>query len=118
MKRSKILVVSKQKSDVDMIERALSFFLKEGGEFLATDDEEKGIEILLCEKPALLFLDEGCMESHQEQWIQPHTHTVLIVEGNEQESEEFLRRPLNTQQLLAKCQVVFPEFDAPPVIPM
>jgi hypothetical protein len=118
MKRAKILLVSKHKEDLEVLEKAFESFVREGGEILVTDKEEKGLQLLISEKPELLFLDEACMRAHEEQWIQIHTHMVLIQETKEQHSEEFLTRPLNGEQLVLKAQQVFPHLDAPPVIPI
>jgi hypothetical protein len=118
MKRAKVLLVSQKKEDVEILEKAFEKFLKEGGEILVTEEEEKGLEVLLNEKPELLFLDEACMHKHKEQWIQPHTHVVLIQESKEPLSEEYLLRPLSIEALVFKAEQVFPKLDTPPVIPI
>lgn len=118
MKRSKVLVVSHIKEDFEWIEKALASFLAEGGEIFSTHDEQRGLQVLVQEKPRLLFLDEGCVHSHQEKWIQAETQTILLQEKEHQMSEDYLVRPLNLEKVFRKCQEAFPQLDAPPAIAM
>lgn len=113
--KNKVLIVHQISEDIHILEDFLLEVMGNDGEIFFAEEGDQGLEILMKEKPSLVFLQDDIYDS--EKWQGAHIVVLRSKKEPEDENLNVLYKPFKKHQVFEKCHSVLDLFSKTTSVP-